>query len=67
MNLKTWQTQNNISNKKLSEMVRAHKVKCHESMVCHFHAGRKCFSPTVAMVIEDITNGAVTLREIFDR
>jgi predicted transcriptional regulator len=67
MQLIQWQHNNNISNVRLAEMIRKKKVKCDPSMVSHYHAGRKCFSPKVSMVIEDISNGLVTLRDIFSK
>jgi hypothetical protein len=55
--LKKWQTKNKITNKALSEMVTAKnkKLRCGESMISHYHAKRKNFSPLVAFTITDIT------------
>jgi hypothetical protein len=55
--LKQWQTKNNVTNKMLSAMVMAKnkKLRCGESMVSHYHAKRKNFSPLVAFAITDIT------------
>jgi thermostable 8-oxoguanine DNA glycosylase len=67
MNLKKWQKLNKVNNRQLSEMVRAQGVPCHETMLSHYHQKRKNFSPSVAVVIEDVTCHAVTLREILLR
>jgi len=67
MQLLKWQKENKINNRELSKKVRAKKVKCHETMISHYHAGRKNFSPIVAAAIENITDSDVTLREILLR
>jgi DNA-binding transcriptional regulator YdaS (Cro superfamily) len=54
-----WQKQNDISNRDL-----AGKIPCHESLICHYHAGRKSLSPQKCQRIEQISGGAVTLREL---
>jgi len=64
MRLQAWQNLKNLSNRQLSELVKAKGVKCHETMICHYYAGRKCFSPSVAAAIEELAEGKVTLREI---
>lgn len=62
--LLSWQTKNKISNRKLSELVRSRGVRCHESMVSHYHAERRMFSPAVALAIVSVTRG-VSLEDIF--
>lgn len=59
MELKIWQELHNISNKELAK-----KVGCHESMVCHYHANRKNFSPELAYKISKATKGEVAVMDI---
>jgi DNA-binding transcriptional regulator YdaS (Cro superfamily) len=61
MQLKEWQTQNKISNRALAQMIENPK---YESMLSHYHAGRKSISPESASAIEQATGGEVTLREL---
>jgi len=37
----------------------------HQSTVCHYHAGRRRPSPEVALKIEEVTEGEVTMKEAF--
>jgi len=60
MNLKEWQHQNNITDTEL-----ARRVGVHQSTVCHYHAGRRRPSPEVALKIEEVTGGEVTMKEAF--
>ena len=59
MNLKLWQLKNKVTDTQLSRL-----VGIHQSMICHYHAGRRRPSPEVALRIEEATGGEVTLREI---
>lgn len=52
--VKTWQQLHGVNNVKLAKLVRARGEKCHESMISHYHNGRKNFSPTVGGAIAEI-------------
>lgn len=58
-NLETWQTENKVSNKHLSQIVGVHT-----SLITHIKKGRRKPSPALALRIEQATGGAVTLREL---
>jgi len=59
MNLKSWQRKNKITNTQLARL-----VGIDQSSICHYHAGRRRPSPEVALRIEEVTEGEVSLREI---
>lgn len=62
--LLTWQTKHGVNNRALSAKIEEKGLGCHESMISHYHAGRKRFSPEVALAIEEITNGKVSFKAI---
>ncbi len=59
MKLLDWQLKNNITNRALAE-----KIPCHESMISHFHRGRRNFSTHTALRIEEISKNEVTRMEL---
>jgi DNA-binding transcriptional regulator YdaS (Cro superfamily) len=54
-----WQKEHRVTNRELSL-----RASCHESLICHYHAGRKNFSPSSALRISEATGGAVTVMEL---
>jgi DNA-binding transcriptional regulator YdaS (Cro superfamily) len=59
MNLQTWQTINQVTDKDL-----ASRINVDASLLSHYKAGRRRFSPQNALRIEQATGGAVTRMEL---
>lgn len=60
MNLKEWQSHHGVSNASLAK-----KLGIDVSMLSHYHHGRRRPSPEVALKIEEVTGGEVTMKEAF--
>jgi len=59
MSLKRWQKKQNLSNVKLASLLHIDP-----SFLTHYYAGRRNFSPQLALKIEQLTNGEVTCLEL---
>jgi predicted transcriptional regulator len=56
-----WQQENGVSNHDL-----AAKIPCHESFICHYHHGRKNFSPAKCQRISELT-GIPVMKLLFPK
>lgn len=59
MKLQKWLNKEKITNTKFAE-----KIGVHVSFITHIIKGRRRASPKTALKIEQVTRGAVTIREL---